>query len=122
MLARLEEVLGAVAAEQGTLTYAQLAKAMKFVPPNTIHQITELLAELMRKQATDGVPQLASLVISRARGGLPAPGFFMLLDELAIYRGSVDGDDAKAFHDAEKKRCYAVASVKNAADPELPLQ
>lgn len=119
---RLEELLSKAAIERGTLTYAQVARALELEPPHTIHQTTELLAALMRKHASERVPQLASLVISRTRGGLPAPGFFMLLNELGLYGGSSDGDDAMAFHDVEKKRCYAAASSKGSEDVEARLR
>ncbi len=107
MLARLESLLRGAAVAQVTLTYGQIAQMLDLSPPRTIHQTTELLSELMRRHANAGVPQLASLVISRTRGGLPAPGFFVLLGELGIYSGSVDGEDAREFHHAEKQRCYA---------------
>ena len=61
----------------------------------------------MRQQAKTGAPQLASLVISRARGGLPAPGFFILLQELGLYNSSVDGEDARDFHSQEMQRIFA---------------
>lgn len=103
---RLEALLVEAAKTRSTLTYRELAQKLDLQPPNTINQATTLLEALMRRHAEMGVPQLASLVISRNRGGLPAPGFFMLMEELGVYAGSFSGDDARAFHEAEKQRCF----------------
>jgi hypothetical protein len=44
------------------------------------------------------MPLRAAWVISRARGGLPAPGFFIKCNELGLYDGAPDGAMATAFH------------------------
>ena len=106
MLTRLEAILVETARARTTLTYGQLAKALDLQPPHTIHQATVLLEELMRLNAITGKPQLASFVVSRAGGGLPASRFFSLLQELGLYEGSIAGDDARAFHNAQKQLCY----------------
>ena len=106
MTQTLEKLLIDAAKKRQTLTYKQVAQALELQPPNTIHQATECLEALMRKHARSETPQLASLVISRARDGLPAPGFFMLLHELGLYKGSVDGEDARTFHEGEMARCF----------------
>ena len=90
-----------------TLTYLQVAQRLELQPPNTIHQAAEWIEAMMRLHAQAGAPQLASLVISKARSGLPAPGFFMLLRELGLYNGSVDGEDARRFHTQEMERCFS---------------
>ena len=106
MLARLEALLEESARARATLTYSQLATALELTPPHTVHQTTILLEALMRVHAEAGKPQLASLVVSRARGGLPAPGYFAMLQELGVYAGSLAGDDARAFHAAQKLLCF----------------
>ena len=105
-LERLDGILLDAARNRHPLTYQQVAQLLELQPPQTIHQATELIELLMRHHAKIGAPQLASLVISRARGGLPAPGFFMLLQELGLYEGSSDGEDAHHFHAQEMQRCF----------------
>ncbi|MEA1620083.1 hypothetical protein SOQ14_14355 [Erythrobacter sp. T5W1-R] len=58
-----------------------------------------------------GAPQLASLVVSKARGGLPAPGYFVLLRELGLYAGPSEGPEAQAFHAGEVAACFAAVAT-----------
>lgn len=104
MLDTLEQILIDVARNCDTITYWELVQRLGLQPPHTIHQAAELVEMLMRLHAKTGTPQLASVVISCARGGLPAPGYFILLSELGLYFGSVDGEDAGEFHAQEKQR------------------
>ena len=113
MCEQLELLLIDAAKKQQTLTYRQVAQYLELQPPNTIHQATECIEALMRKHAKSQTPQLASLVISKARNCLPAPGFFMLLHELGLYDGSVDGEDAHAFHRQEMTRCFDFVHQKS---------
>lgn len=106
MQVRLESLLIDIGKTKNTITYAEVARILELQPPYTIHQITELLETMIRFHAKAGAPQLASLVISKARGGLPAPGFFLLLSELGLYEGTVDGEDARYFHTQEMHRCF----------------
>ena len=106
VLERLEAVLIEAAKTRNTLTYAQVAQRLELQPPHTIHQAAEWIEAMMRLHAKAGAPQLASLVISKARGGLPAPGFFLLLHELGLYEGSMDSEDARRFHAQEIERCF----------------
>lgn len=109
-LEALERVLIAAAREGRMMTYAEAARALALPPPHTIHRTAELLEALMRHHAEARAPLLASLVISRARGGLPAPGFFVLAGELGLYSGPVDGAEARAFHAGEVAACLAAAA------------
>lgn len=106
ILGQLVALLIKIARQKTTLTYQQVAHALEIKPPYMIHQTAELLEDLIRINAQADTAQLASLVVSRARTGLPAPGYFMLLNELGVYRGSVDGEDARYFHASEVQRCY----------------
>jgi len=106
MVERLEALLIEAARNRKPLTYQQVAQQLELQPPHTIHQTTECIEAMMRFHSHAKAPQLASLVISRMRNGLPAPGFFMLLQQLGLYDGSVDGEDARAFHAQEMQRCY----------------
>ena len=89
-------------AVQGTpVTYQAVARALALAPPNTIHQLTEALEFLMGEDAANGHPFIAALVISRTRGGLPAPGFFERARALGRFDGDEAGPEAWAFHAAE---------------------
>jgi hypothetical protein len=111
MIDRLELLLIETAKNGQTVTYRQVAQELELKPPHTIHQATKLIEMMMRLHAKSGAPLLASLVISKIRGGLPAPGFFMLLQEIGLYNGSVDGEDARQFHKQEMKRCFDATAL-----------
>ena len=97
---RVRTYLQRIALRGEPITYKALAEALKLTPPNTIHQVTEALEDLMREDAANGHPFIAALVISRARGGLPAPGFFDVAQRLGRFDGDSSGPDAAAFHAA----------------------
>ncbi len=105
MRARLEPLLHEAAQTGEPLTYAEMAGQLELEPPHTIHRTAMMLEELMRAQAQRGEPHLASFVISRARGGLPAPGFFALMRELGLYHGADTGEAAEALVARERRRC-----------------
>lgn len=107
----VETILLRAAIAGEVITYRDLAERLDLQPPHTIHQTTELLEALMRRHAATGAPQLACLVISRVRGGLPAPGFFMTLNELGLYQGPPEGEAARAFHEEEKRKCFALGRM-----------
>ena len=97
---RLRTYLQRVAARGEPVTYRALAAALELRPPNTIHQVAEALEWLMREDAANEHPFIAALVISRARDGLPAPGFFDMARELGRYDGAPSGPHAAACHGA----------------------
>ncbi len=101
----LEACLIQAARAGQTLTYAELAARLELRPPHTIHRTALLLEDLMRDQAAKGEPQLASIVVSKARAGLPAPGFFILMRELDLYNGPDTGQPARTFVEEERLRC-----------------
>jgi hypothetical protein len=107
LIEQLGALLSKAAREGRVMTYAEAARALALTPPYVIHQTAEAIEALMRAQAAAGAPQLASVVVSKARGGLPAPGYFVLLGELGLYDGPDEGAEARAFHAAELARCYA---------------
>ena len=82
------------------MTYKAVAEALGLEPPNTIHRVTEALEHLMREDAANGHPFIAALVVSRARGGLPAPGFFTVARQLGRFADDPSGPEASAFHGA----------------------
>jgi len=54
-----------------------------------------------------GPPFIAALAISKARGGLPGPGFFDCARRLGRFAGDPDGQDARTFHAAELNAVFA---------------
>ena len=95
---RAEMALATAQQANQTITYAELADAAKIPNPHRIHKLTEWLENSMRRDHAAGKPPRAALVISRNRGGLPAPGFFILCGELGLYHGAVSGQHAVQFH------------------------
>ena len=75
------------------ITYQELAKALQILPPHSIHRVTEALERLMEEDAAADRPFIAALVISKARGGLPAPGFFDCARRLGRFAGNPDGQE-----------------------------
>jgi len=98
---RLRAHLQALAAMCVPITYRDVAKAMLLSPPYTIHQVTEALEQLMADDAAANRPFIAAMVISKWRGGLPAPGFFDCAARLGRFAGDAAGPDAKLFHAGE---------------------
>lgn len=98
---RVRAHLQEVAEQAIPITYQVLARALNLTPPNTIHQVTEALEHLMREDAANSRPFVAALVISKARGGLPAPGFFDCARRLGRFNGDATGPEAWAFHAIE---------------------
>ncbi len=52
-------------------------------------------------------PFIAALAISKARGGLPAPGFFDCARRLGRFAGGPYGQDARTFRTAELNAVFA---------------
>jgi hypothetical protein len=111
--AALRENLRLVAGLGLTLTYHQAARGIGLAPPSVIHAVTRLLERLMEEDAAEGRPFIAALVVSRARAGLPALGFFETAARLGRFSGDPFGEDAVAYHAAE----LALATAFHARDP-----
>ena len=95
---RAEMALASTAASDRLITYAELAEAAGLRGKQRINRLTLWLETTIETDATAGNALRAARVISRARGGLPAPGFFMKCGMLGLYEGPVDGPQAYAFH------------------------
>jgi hypothetical protein len=95
---RAEMALATTAANNRLITYAELAEAAGLTGRHRINRLTVWLEELIDSDAAANVPLRAARVISRARGGLPAPGFFMKCAALGLYDGPTDGPLAYSFH------------------------
>jgi hypothetical protein len=94
----------------------ELAKALQILPPHSIHRVTEALVRLMEEDAAAKRPFIAALAISKARGGLPAPGFFGCARRLGRFAGDPDGQDAWSFHAAEVNTVFARWAVRATTD------
>ena len=68
---------------------------------NSIRQITVALEHMMEEDAVAGRPFIAALVLSKARGGLPAMGFFDCARRLGRFTGDPNAMEARSFHAAE---------------------
>ena len=95
---RAEMALATTAANHRLITYAELAEAAGLTGHHRINRLTVWLEELIDSDAAANVPLRAARVISRARGGLPAPGFFMKCAALGLYDGPTNGQQAYSFH------------------------
>lgn len=89
------------------ITYQMLTIAMDLVPPNTIHRVTVALEYLIEQDADAGQPLIATFVISKARDGLPASGFFYCAQRVGRFHGDPEGVDAEPFYAAEFERARA---------------
>ncbi len=98
---RLRAYLRIVAEQRLPVTYQEVAKSLGLTPPNTIHPVAEALEHLMTEDAVTDRPFIAAIVIRKARGGLPAPGFFDCAARLGRFDGDWAGLEAWAFHAAE---------------------
>ena len=107
LAARARAVLGALPAAESPLTYQQLAAKLALQPPNTIHRVALALEQTMREDANADRPFIAALVISRARNGLPAPGFFDLAARLGRHSGEESGARAREFHRKQLALCWS---------------
>lgn len=98
---RLRKHLQKIAGRRVPTTYQELAKALALTPPHRIQQVTEALEQLMAEDAATDRPFIAAIAISKARGGLPAPGFFDCARRLGRFAGDAAGLEACAFHARE---------------------
>ena len=105
--AALRDVLRAVAAEGGTVTYREAAERIGLAPPHVIQQVASRLEALMAEDAAAGHPFIAALVVSRGGTGLPAPGFFAAAARLGRFTGDPSGAEAADWHAAELARARA---------------
>jgi hypothetical protein len=104
---RLRAYLQAVATQRLPITYREAAQGLLLAPPHTIRQVTQALEQLMVEDAAADRPFIAALVISKARGGLPALGFFDCAARLGRFAGDATGPDAAAFHAVELNAALA---------------
>ncbi len=105
---RLRAHLQALATLRLPITYREVAKELLLLPPNTIHQVTEALEQIMAEDAAADRPFIAAMIISKWRDGLPAPGFFDCAARLGRFVGDATGPDARVFHAVEFNAALAL--------------
>ena len=88
---RARAFLEGIAKRPIVITYQELASALQILPPHSIHQVMEALEHLMQEDAASDRPFIAALAISKARGGLPGPGFFDCARRLGRFAGDQGG-------------------------------
>ena len=113
---RLREHLQKIAEQRVPIIYRELAKALGLIPPNTIHQVTGALEHLMAEDAAADRPFIAAIAISKARGGLPAPGFFDCARRLGRFAGDETGLEGWAFHAQEFNAALAFWTATASTD------
>src|SRR5437667_9382218 len=91
--ARVRAFLESVAKRRSLITYQELAKALQILPPHSIHRVTEALERLMEEDVAADRPFITALAISKARGGLPAPGFVECARRLGRFTDDQDARD-----------------------------
>ena len=80
------------------ISYAELADTAHIPSPHRIHKLTMWLETLVDSDHKSAKPLRAAWVVSRQRGQIPAPGFFMKCQEIGLYDGPVNGPQAAEFH------------------------
>ncbi len=95
LLERLAAVLDECRVQGRTMTYLQVVDALAIHAPQRIHQTTRLIEKMLKRDAEAGRPIRAALVVSRGRGGRPAPGFFDRARRLGLF----DGTEPECFHE-----------------------
>ncbi|MEO9904385.1 hypothetical protein [Nisaea sp.] len=103
------EVLEEQARVKRTITYAELAESTNIAGPYRIHRLTEALEDLTTRDHRSGGPIRAAIAISKARDGLPGPGFFEHCAALGLYFGPDHGPQAEIFHRLELNRLFVKA-------------
>ena len=86
------------------ITYNALAATANMTGPHKIHRLTAWLEQLMAEDHDNERPLRAAVVISKARGGLPAPGFFDKAKELGL---DFETTDRHASYEAYLQTVYA---------------
>ncbi len=95
---RANMALDSAIASRHLISYAELADTAQIPPPHRIHKLTMWLETLVADEHQSASPLRAAWVVSRQRGQIPAPGFFLKCKEIGLYDGPVEGAKAKAFH------------------------
>jgi hypothetical protein len=102
------------------VTYKELADRLALSPPRTIHRLAGALEQLMDEDLAAGRPLLAALVVSKARPGLPAQGFFLKAQASGLFPGHPAGQEAVEFHAREVRRALRFYGRRAVRAPPRP--
>ena len=97
----------AVIKNKDQITYNALAATANMTGPHKIHRLTSWLEQLMAEDHHNDQPLRAAVVISKARDGLPAPGFFDKAKELGL---DFETTDRRASYETYLQTVYASIS------------
>ena len=112
---RIRQYLSNLPAAKIPITYGQLARSMGLNPPGTIAKVTQALEETMLEDAKNGVPFLASLVVSKVGQSNAAKGFFQ--QARALGREPRFGENDQDYYQREFNGALAiVTAITHAAD------
>ena len=95
---RASMALDSAIASRRLISYVELADTARIPSPHRIRKLTIWLETLVANDHQSEKPLRAAWVVSRQRGQIPAPGFFMKCQEIGLYDGPVEGAPAEAFH------------------------
>ena len=95
---RASMALDSAIASRHLISYVELADTAQIQPPHRIHKLTIWLERLVSDDHQSAKPLRAAWVVSRQRGQIPAPGFFIKCREIGLYEGPAEGAKAEAFH------------------------
>ena len=95
---RASMALQSAIASRRLISYAELADTARIPSPHRVHKLTMWLETLVADDHQSAKPLRAAWVVSRRRGQIPAPGFFIKCQEIGVYDGPVKGALAEAFH------------------------
>ena len=97
------------------MTYGKLARAMALYLPGSIAKVTQALEATMVEDAENGVPFLASLVVSKVGQGSAAKGF--LQKARALGRGPGFDEDDRAYYKREFTGAVAMVTAISRGGP-----
>ena len=95
---RASIALDSAIASRHLISYAELADTAQIPPPHRIKKLTTWLETLVADDHQSAQPLRAAWVVSRQRGQIPAPGFFIKCQKIGLYDGPIKGAAAEAFH------------------------
>ncbi|MEM1162868.1 MAG: DUF6522 family protein [Pseudomonadota bacterium] len=96
---RVRAHLETLGADESTITYGALARALGLWTPGSIAKVTRALESTMREDAGADRPFIASRAVNRGRDKLPGKGYFDLAR--ALSRGPRDGESEADHHARE---------------------
>lgn len=101
---RVRAHLETLGADDSTITYGALARALGLWTPGSIAKVTRALETTMREDAAADRPFIAARAVNRGRDKLPGKGYFDLAR--ALSRGPHDSESEADHHARELHRSH----------------